>query len=108
MGLWLRVHFSSSPYAESLVLLVFVGIVLSRLIGVVSTKQGGVLRGSKLVLHADRILLDPGADVDAALACWLESGDDPNAEEEEGDAEGNESDLVWGESAKLVVEHKAI
>jgi hypothetical protein len=60
-------------------------------------------------LHTDRlVLLHPGPDVDTTVTGGLHGGDDPYAEKQKGDAEGDERDLVWRKPTELVVEHETV
>lgn len=60
------------------------------------------------VFDAQRIFFSPRANFDAALACWLRGGNDPHAQEEDNDADGDKGYLVRSQAAELVIEDQAI
>jgi hypothetical protein len=78
--------------------------VRQRLLGMIPAEQRRLFS-----FHTDRLVLfHPGPDVHATVAGGLHGGNDPHAEKQEGDAEGDERDLVWSKTTELVVKHETV
>lgn len=77
------------------------------------SQEGGVLIDhlsllSLVLVFLVLLFLDPRSHINSSIACRLDSRDCPHANEECGNADGYQCNLVMSQSAELIVENQAI